>query len=143
MKVIKKIQKNKRLLNAKQEHFCKCYATSREFFGNGVESYIEAYGSDRNDPKWYNTARANASRLLTNANIYTRITELLDATGFNDVTMDKHLLFVASQFDDLPSKVRAIAEYNKLKQRIVTKAEIKHEGLSLKDLYDASQGDTK
>jgi hypothetical protein len=30
-------------LNPKQELFCELYATDREFFGNGVQSSIEAY----------------------------------------------------------------------------------------------------
>ena|SRR5215203_294398 len=37
-------------LNPKQESFCKLYATDREFFGNGVESYIEVYNPDRSKP---------------------------------------------------------------------------------------------
>jgi hypothetical protein len=36
-------------LNPKQEQFCQLYASDREFFGNGVESYIEVY--EQTDPR--------------------------------------------------------------------------------------------
>lgn len=106
-------------LNAKQELFCKLYASYEEFFGNGVQSYIEAYGIDTNRPGAYNGARASASQLLTNPNILKRIDELLEVNGLNDQAVDKELAFVIMQKADLSSKVAAIREYNKLKTRII------------------------
>lgn len=105
-------------LSPKQLMFCELFASDREFFGNGTESYIEAYDVDLTKKGAYNGARASASRLLTNANILKKINELLDLEGFNDVAVDKQLKFVIAQNADLSSKVAGIREYNKLKSRI-------------------------
>ena len=114
-----------RELNEKQELFCKNYV-SKDFFGSGVESYAAAYGLDLTNQKDYNNAKVAASKLLTNSNILSRINEELDAAGLNDNFVDKQLLFAITQNADLSSKVRAIQEYNKLKQRIIEKLETKN-----------------
>ena len=113
-------------LNEKQLLFCKLFV-SKEFFGSGVEAYAEAYGLDLTQQKDYNTSKVSASRLLTNANILSRINEELTDAGLNDNFVDKQLLFTITQNADFSSKVRAISEYNKLKQRIVTKTDNKTE----------------
>lgn len=105
-------------LNPRQEKFCRLYATNREFFGNGVQSYIEACQPDQTKPNWYNVARSLTSRWLTSANVLARINELLDIT-LNDQHVDKQLALVVTQNVDFSSKVAAIREYNKLKQRVV------------------------
>jgi hypothetical protein len=125
----KKINKDKEgaksKLNPKQEKFCQLYV-SKEHFANGTESYCEAYGIDLSEqPNRYNAVRAEASKLLTNGNILSRINELLDLAGLNDQFIDKQLLFVIMQNADMGSKVSAIREYNKLKQRITDKLEAK------------------
>lgn len=102
-------------LKPKQERFCELYASSAEFFGNGAQSYIEAYGIHRKD---YNTAKVNASKLLTNPNILKRIDELLEAAVLNDEFVDKQLAFLITQNAELGVKVKAIGEYNKLRARI-------------------------
>src|SRR5688572_8866115 len=107
-------------LNPKQKKFAQLYATVAEFFGNGVQSYIEAYEPDQSKPNWYRTARSRASELLTNPNVLVRINELLDLT-LNDQHVDKQLALIITQNADFSSKVAAIREYNKLKQRIVEK----------------------
>lgn len=104
-------------LNIHQEKFCNLYVT-KEFFGNGTEAYIEAYDVDLTRKGAYEGARASSSRLLTDANILKRINKLLDNEGLNDSFVDKQLLLVITQNADLSSKVQAIKEYNKLKQRI-------------------------
>ena len=113
-------------LTIEQEKFCQVYATTEEFFGNGVTSYANAYGIDIRDPKQYKTAVAGASRLLTNDNVLDRINDLLDMAGFNDVSVDKELLFVMKQKNDLGAKMAGIREYNKLKTRITEKREVTH-----------------
>lgn len=113
-----------RRLNPKQEKFCQLYASDREFFGNGVQSYIEAYEPDQSKPNWYNTARSRASALLTNSNILRRIDELFEAAELNDQFVDKQLAKLILQDADFSSKISAIREYNKLKQRIKEKKEI-------------------
>lgn len=123
-------------LNDKQRLFCKHFV-SKEFFGSGVEAYAEAYGLDLSNQKEYNTAKVNACKLLTNANILLRINEELEDAGLNDNFVDKQLLFAITQNADLSSKVKAISEYNKLKQRIVAKSETKIEGtLNIPSLPD-------
>lgn len=108
-------------LNLKQEEFCRLYATEKEFFGNGVETYLEVYDVDTSKPNWYKTACACASRLLSNAKVIDRISELLEEEGLNDVFVDKQLKFLLTQHADFKSKLGAIKEYNKLKQRITEK----------------------
>lgn len=121
-------------LNPQQELFCKLYASDREFFGNGTQSYIEAYGVDATKPGSYAAARSSASEFLTNPNILDRINHYLDLGGLNDATVDKELLFVIRQHDDKASKVAAIREYNKLKQRITDKIDHTSGG---KPIYNA------
>ena len=124
-------------LNPKQEKFSQLYATEIEFFGNGVQSYIEAYDPDTSKRNWYKSACVIASKLLSNAKVCARITELLEQDGLNDQHVDKQLLFMITQFDDKSSKLAAIKEYNKLKQRITDKAEVDHKGLTVivEDVY--------
>lgn len=110
-------------LNPKQERFCQLYATDVEFFGNGVQSYIEVYEPDTSKPNWYKTSLAASSRLLANVNICKRINEILEETGFNDVAIDKQLAFLIAQHTDYKSKLGAIKEYNSLKKRITQKIE--------------------
>jgi len=112
--------KKKRKLNPKQERFCILYASDREFFGNGVQSYLEAYELDSKKSS-YNTAKVNAHKLLTNTNILNRINELLEEEGLNDVFVDKQLKFAITQCAEIGSKIRAINEYNKLKGRHAAK----------------------
>jgi hypothetical protein len=105
-------------LNPKQELFCNLYATDREFFGNGVESYIEAYDPDTSKPNWYKSACTSASRLLSNVKVCQKINQLLEEGGLNDHFVDKQLTFLITQHADFRSKLGAIKEYNKLKARI-------------------------
>lgn len=127
-KVVSDFKKAEEERNARQEKFCQLYASDREFFGNGVETYLECYDIDRSKPNWYKTACACASRLLSNAKVFNRINELLDKNGLNDAFVDKQLLFLIQQHEDKGSKVAAIREYNKLKQRITDKLDIKSNG---------------
>ena len=111
-------------LNVKQERFCQLYASDREFFGNGVQSYLEAYNPSRKNPNWYDIACISASNLLGVPKVFNRINELLEIGGLNDVAVDKQLSFVIHQHKDTSSKVAAIREYNKLRQRIISKMDV-------------------
>lgn len=113
-------------LNKLQERFCELYATDREFFGNGVETYLEVYDINRSKPNWYKTACSAASRLLGNVKVIDRINQLLEEGGLNDAFIDKQLHFLITQHTDFSSKMRAIQEYNKLKGRI--KEKVVHSG---------------
>lgn len=115
---------NEHNLNPKQEEFCQLYTTDKEFFGNGVESYLEIYDIDRSKPNWYKSACSCASKLLSNAKVIDRISDLLEEGGLNDNFVDKQLKFLLTQKADFGNKMRAIAEYNKLKARITEKKEL-------------------
>ena len=119
------MKKNKETnLNPQQERFCELYATEVEFFGNGVETYLEVYDIDKNKPHWYKTACSAASRMLSNVKVCERINGLLEEGGLNDLFVDKQLRFLITQHSDFSNKLGAIKEYNKLKQRIVEKTDI-------------------
>lgn len=110
-------------LSPKREKFCRLYSTESEFFGNGVQSYIEAYEPDQSKPNWYKSACSSASRMLGNVKVIARINEILTETGLNDAFIDKQLSFLIAQHADFTNKLGAIKEYNKLKQRIIDKWE--------------------
>lgn len=126
-------KETKEKLSLKQELFCKLYATDREFFGNGVQAYIEAYNPSRKKPNWYKTAKANASENLTKPNLCKRINELLETDGLNNEFVDKQLLAMITQHADFSAKIKAIQEYNKLKGRITDKLQIKGKVIILDD----------
>lgn len=118
-------------LPPKQELFCNLYATEREFFGNGTESYIEAYNIDLNRKGAYAGARASASKLLTKSNILKRIDSLLEASVLNDQFVDKQIAFLIAQNAEFSTKLGAIKEYNALKNRITKKLDLTTQGESL------------
>ena len=107
----------KDLLNPKHRKFCELYASDEEFFGNGTQSYIEVY-KPKKVGNWYNSARADASRLLTSANILGYVNQILEMRGLNDTFVDKQLEFLITQHADFKSKLGGIHEYNQLKRRV-------------------------
>jgi hypothetical protein len=112
----KKLNNNITML---EEEFCKLFVSAdSEFFGNGTQSYIEAFNVDLHKKGAYLVSRVQASKLLTKPNILKRINQLLEDVGLNDLNVDKQLYMVINQCADLSSKVAAIREYNKLKKRI-------------------------
>lgn len=115
-------------LTPQQELFCQLYASDREFFGNGVQSYIEAYGVDTSKPGWYRTAKSGAHENLTKPYLLERINEIFEAHGLNDEFVDKQLEKLIVQDADFNAKMKAIAEYNKLRQRITEKKDITSNG---------------
>jgi len=126
--MLDKKEKKEDDLMLRQEKFCQLYATDVEFFGNGVETYLEVYDIDRNKPNWYKTACSAASRLLSNVKVIDRISEILEEQGLNDAFVDKQLKFLLTQYADFGAKLGAIREYNKLKQRIVDRTDITSQG---------------
>ena len=97
-----------------------------ELFGNGVQSYSEAYKIDIKVKENYNTCGVNAHKLLNNPKIKIRIDELLKL-NFNNEVVDNELSKLMIQNIDLNVKVSAIKEFNKLKQRITEHTEVKIE----------------
>lgn len=116
---------NTPLDNVNHELFCKLYASEREFFGHGTESYIEAYGVDVSKRGARESASAGASKLLLKAMILGRINFFLESqAGLNDSFVDKQMAFLIAQSSDLRTKLAAIREYNTLKGRIKQKIEV-------------------
>jgi len=109
-------------LNPLQREFCKLFATDREFFGNGVQAYAEAYDIDLSTKGAYQSAKAAASRLLTNVNLLAYINKLLDLS-LNEAHVDKQLAFLITQDADFGAKLGAIREFNALRKRITKKFE--------------------
>lgn len=128
-------------LTVLQEEFCQTFTSDdKEFFGNGVQSYIEIYDIDTTKPNWYDTACSAASRLLRNVKVYRRIEQLLTEGGLHDNAVDKHLLFLITQQSDFNAKLGAIREYNKLKARITEKKDITSGGKPI-TVIQANYGD--
>ena len=110
----------------KQKEFCRLFATEQEFFGNGVQSYIEAYDYDIAKPNAYKSAASCAHKLLKNADILAYIDEIMTEIGFNEGHADKQLGFLMTQNSEMGVKLGAIKEFNALKTRIVKK--MQHSG---------------
>lgn len=121
-------------LSAEDELFCELFASDREMFGNGVQSYIEAYEIEvvnKPDPEYpkqktYNACKVAAHSRLTNPNFLKRINEIFEGGGLNDAFVDKQLEKVITQDAEFSPKVKAIQEYNKLKKRTVERIEHTH-----------------
>jgi len=119
--------KVKSSLNPKREKFCRLYASDREFLGNGTQSYIKVYDPDKSKPNWYKSCQGSASKLLSNPIIILRINKILKKMGLSDVAVDKQLLFLIHQHADFTTKLGAIREYNKIRNRYPKqKLEIAH-----------------
>lgn len=116
--------KTKKLKNIRHEAFCNFFVSPGEFFGSGLQSYAKAYNIDLGKKGQYKVAQASASRLLSNVNIIERINQLLDTEGFNAEHADKLLLQWMNQKNEPHVSMKAIAEFNKLKQRITEKIEL-------------------
>jgi hypothetical protein len=116
-------------LNPEQELFCELYATDREFFGNGVQSYIEAYDIDVGHGEGkttYETCRARASQLLSNINVLARIDALLELGPLSTQNADKTLAFWMTQRAHPETSMNAVKEFNKLRGRIVDQSKVTH-----------------
>lgn len=106
-------------LNPNQEMFCQMYVNNRGTFGNATSSYALAYEMDivgDEQKESYNVACASGSRLLINAKIKDRITQLLNDL-LKDNIVDAELAKIIMQDYKLESKISAIREYNRIKGR--------------------------
>ena len=112
----KKLAKNKDLTPS-ELLFCKLYACDKEFMGNGVKCYLEVF-DNKDNPVKYNSAKANAGRLLTKDNILVEVQKLFDKHILSDVEVDQELAYIIKQHGNLQAKVSGIKEYNILKGRI-------------------------
>lgn len=102
----------KQQLNQNQIKFCEYYV-SEEFFCNWTKSYMKAYPDAD-----YNTARANASDLLTNTSILNYIDSILEDMALNDTRVDKELAKMLIQDEDKMVKIKAMDMYYKITARV-------------------------
>jgi hypothetical protein len=160
-------------LTAQQELFCRFYTQNEELFGNATLCYAESHGFQldtlsrecprrSDEPKHsctddcprseyefaYQTCSSNGSRALRNAKIQERITALLNEMLKDDVVDSQLAKLILSA--DGPTRIAAIREYNKLRQRIVEKVDhttggkplyLPSEILSKNDLKPGADGD--
>ncbi len=115
-------------LTPNEELFCILYASDQEFFCNGTQSYTRAFNITvgKNKAKGevsYDAVRARAYELLTKPHILKKINDVYETRGMNDTFVDKQLEMLITQNAELRTKLGAIQEYNKLKQRIIARAE--------------------
>jgi len=124
----KKETAKSKVTNLRHRTFCELYALEMDFMGNATRAYAIAFDIDLDDKevykKSYASCRAQASEILTKANILAYINELLDDYCLNDIQVDKQLAYVIFQHTDLKAKIAGIKEYNALKRRIVRKMEL-------------------
>lgn len=143
-------------LTLQQEKFCRYYTQDSTLYGNGTLSYAIAYGYDLSSAdktkeidekgkeiigtseydKMYHTCGANASRLLINDKIISRVNDLLNEQ-LNEKTIDARLSEIILHGDDGDS-IRAIQEFNKLRQRIVDKKDITSGGKPITIVFDTA-----
>lgn len=102
-------------LNDHHKQFCILFCFDKRCFGNKSRSYIEAY--DLKTKKELANAYSMGSRLYRNVKIQEYIKKLLESR-FNDEAADAELSKLMNQDADLPTKRAAIADYNKLKNRL-------------------------
>lgn len=145
----------KKSLNPKQELFCRYYTQNDALFCNATMSYAEAYEykldelpkddaiyekdergneiiiEDSTYQKAYRVCSSEGHANLRRPYIQARITELLNEL-LVDKVVDSHLASTIMQNKDLPSKVAAIREYNKLRARIIDKHDITSGGKTIK-----------
>ena len=108
-------------LNPKQELFCQLYVNNIGTFGNATSSYATAYDLDIDgvgdeQKQAYKVANASGSRLLVNVKVKERIIVLLNDL-LKDNVVDAELAKVIMQDRKLESKISAIKEYNRMKER--------------------------
>lgn len=128
-------------LSVREELFCRYITGNDETFDNATRAYAEAYQYELDtlsreavysDPdedgnkelieqseydRAYNVCSVEGHRLLRRPKIKNRITELLNEM-LKDKFVDAELARVIKQDRELPSKIAAIREYNKLRARI-------------------------
>lgn len=102
-------------LTDRQKLFCLLVTTDKQCFGNKSKSYEEAY--ELRTDKQKRNARFLGSRLYANDNIQRYIKKLLKSRFEND-SIDLELSKVIVQDRDLISKRAAIADYNKMMNRL-------------------------
>lgn len=95
------------------------YIHDKDCFGNYTKAYQKAYGVK------YDVAKSAGPRLFAKVCIVEYKNKVLDELITN-AEIDRELMYVIKQNKDQRAKVSAVSEMNKLKGRILEKAEVKH-----------------
>ena len=111
-------------LTVNQKIFCELFASDKEFMGDGVQSYIEAFDVDVEKKGQYGVAGQMAYRLLKKVQINNYISDLLSKNGLNPGNVRKQLGFLINQNADLSAKKGSIETYFKFVEKIAEKHEI-------------------
>ncbi len=106
------VKKTKDKLTAKEKLFCKHY-TSMDYFCNWVRSYMKVYPNAS-----YDSAKNEASVILTKPYIIEHIGKLLDWLEINDAVADRELSKLILQDEDKSVKLNAIKHYDNLRAKI-------------------------
>ena len=148
-------------LNINQELFCRYYTQDSDTFGNATRAYGFAYDYKLDElpdddavyetitdekghahqelvepstkQKALSVCATEGNRLLRNPKVLTRITTLLNEM-LTEEFVDAELLKVIRQDHDLGPKVRAISEFNKLRQRITDRLDLTSGGKTIAHL---------
>ena len=100
--------------------------------GNAVKAYQVIFPDTK-----YTSCANRAHNLLKMPQVQRAVEKRLSMQGWNNVLVDSELLYVIEQRQELPSKVRAIEEYNRLQERIKGKGDTNiNIGLSLTALFN-------
>jgi len=111
-------------LSPNERHFCELFASDREFFGNGTQSYIEAFDVNLKIPGAYDMASARAYQLLRSLQILAYIDHLMELGELNDTFVDKQHAMLIVQSGDLKTKMQAIKHYDIKKGRIIKRIKL-------------------
>ena len=103
-------------LDPREEKFCMLFVKSDDVSGNQTRAAIRAFGYDPEED--YEIAANKASKLMKKDAIRNHIRAILDDQALNDEFVDNQLAFLIAQHDDFNTKLKAIKEYNRLKERI-------------------------
>ncbi len=132
-------------VNPNQELFCQLYFGPGEFFGNGTWSYIKAFNMNvpliaysylkTKEKKVYNVAKTQSYTLLTKPNIQARGKKIL-TDYLAEIPVDRELSWAIIQRKDIASKVQAIREFNKLKNRILDKIDLTSKGEKIQPIIE-------
>lgn len=128
-----------RMFTPAQETFCQIFASDKEAFGNGVESYIKAFSVNVGKGKGKisrDQCRYYAWKMLQQPAILRRINEIFEGRGLNDAFVDKQLEKLITQDAEFRPKLGAIQEYNKLNRRTADTVNHLHTLTDIKNMSD-------
>ena len=94
-------------LTDRELNFCDLYTNNNELRGNGVRAYGEAFGLNLAKPQDYNTAKVNASKLLTKIEVLQYIRSIFESNDLSEEAIMNELCFVIKQNTDFSAKVQA------------------------------------